>query len=385
MVKTVELGSLGSVCVGGTPSRSHPEYFDGDIPWVTSTALGPLAIGGGDATQLLSDAGVRNSSTKRIPVGSLLIGIRVGVGKSSIVNDEICINQDILALTNIDDEAVFLPYLKFAIDSHSNWFAENKRGATIKGVTSKEVAKLMIPLPAVCRQKSVVRKLLTLDAVQCLLHSELRAFEQLVQSRFIEVFGDYEADAALSENSEIVGGLTKNSKRKDLPLIMPYLRVANVLFDKLDLAEITKIGVTEKEAKDKLLKRGDVLFVEGNGSQDQIGRVAMWDGSLEPMLHQNHLIRVRANQDVLLPGFILHYFMSPAGRRQILDAAVSTSGLFTLSTGKIGKFKCPIPPLALQQRFAAFAAEVDKSKFAVQQEIEKLETLKQSLMQKYFA
>src|SRR5205085_4267949 len=99
----------------------------------------------------------------------------------------------------------------------------------------------------------------------------------------------------IEQVGEVSGGLTKNQKRERLPLKMPYLRVANVYAGELDLAEVKNIGIEESELGRVLLTAGDLLVVEGNGSIDQIGRVALWDGRIEPCLHQNHLIKVRFN------------------------------------------------------------------------------------------
>jgi len=93
--------------------------------------------------------------------------------------------------------------------------------------------------------------------------------------------------------ADVSGGLTKNAKRDALPLRLPYLRVANVYSGRLELAEIKEIGVTEADRDKTLLAEDDLLFVEGNGSADQIGRVARWTGVIDPCLHQNHLIRAR--------------------------------------------------------------------------------------------
>ena len=168
----------------------------------------------------------------------------------------------------------------------------------------------------------------------------------------------------LDEVADVQGGLTKNSHREALPIQLPYLRVANVgPTGGVDTSEMLSIGLTSVEARKTLLKADDLLFVEGNGSKDQIGRAAIWNGSIDPCVHQNHLIRVRLHDNVL-PIFALAFFSSSVGRRQITDKAASTSGLFTLSTGKIKSLELPVPPLALQQEFAAFVAQVDKSRFA---------------------
>ena len=122
---------------------------------------------------------------------------------------------------------------------------------------------------------------------------------------------------------DVTGGLTKNSQREKFPIKMPYLRVANVYYNRLDLSEIKEIGVQESEIKDKLLKKDDLLFVEGNGSKEQIGRVAIWNGSIENCLHQNHIIKGRP-LGTMLSKFALYYLISDFGRDQILKVAYST-------------------------------------------------------------
>ena len=171
----------------------------------------------------------------------------------------------------------------------------------------------------------------------------------------------------LDEVSIVTSGLTKNSKRSAMQIKMKYLRVANVLFNELDLSDVQEIGVEEREIEKSLLQKNDLLFVEGNGSPDQIGRVSLWDGSIAPILHQNHLIKARFNGTVL-PEYAMYYFMSDEGRKQILLSASTTSGLYTLSTGKIAAFELPIPPLTLQKKFLELTKQTDKSKFVAYQE-----------------
>ena len=106
--------------------------------------------------------------------------------------------------------------------------------------------------------------------------------------------------------------------------------------------------------------------VEGNGSPEQIGRVSVWDGTISPILHQNHIIKARFGNGTILPGFAMYYFMTRDGREQILSNAATTSGLYTLSLSKIASFYIPAPPLAAQEAFMATVSQFDKSKFSVQ-------------------
>jgi type I restriction enzyme S subunit len=162
--------------------------------------------------------------------------------------------------------------------------------------------------------------------------------------------------AYIADVARVISGLTKNPRRVSLPRKLPYLRVANVYANELRLNDIEYIGVANSEIEKLLLQRDDLLVVEGNGSADQIGRVALWDGSITECVHQNHLIKVRFGADVL-PRWALTWLLSPGGRHEIEQVSSSTSGLHTLSTGKIGRLPIPVPPLAVQSRIVA---EVDR-------------------------
>lgn len=230
---------------------------------------------------------------------------------------------------------------------------------------------------------------LILDGISSVIEHrqrQLQKLDELVKARFVEMFGDYIKDdrRPLSEVAIITGGLTKNSNRNTFETKMPYLRVANVFYNRLDLREILEIGVKEEEIEKTLLQAGDLLFVEGNGSIEQIGRVAIWDGSIDPILHQNHLIKARFNNEIIAPEYALFYFMLQDGRQQIISKSVSTSGLNTLSVNKVSSLLLPIPPIALQKQFGEFFKQTDKSKAAVQKALDEAQLLFDSLMQKYF-
>ncbi len=151
----------------------------------------------------------------------------------------------------------------------------------------------------------------------------------------------------LGSIAEVSGGITLNAKRKELPLKLPYLRVANVYANRLELDEIKEVGVSQAEAERTSLQEGDLLLVEGNGSIDQIGRVAMWDGSIDPCLHQNHLIRVRLS-DLTTARYVLLYLLSPMGRDKIASQSSTTSGLYNLSLSKTSSLEIPLPPVEEQ-------------------------------------
>lgn len=162
--------------------------------------------------------------------------------------------------------------------------------------------------------------------------------------------------ATVDQAARVIGGLTKNPARGEIATRYPYLRVANVYADRLKLDDVKTIGVAESELERVLLRAGDLLVVEGNGSAEQIGRVAEWQGELTTCCHQNHLIKVRCDHDrACLPRWLLLWLLSPLGRRTVLDKASSTSGLYTLSLSKVRALPFPLAPWREQIEAAKLA------------------------------
>ncbi len=194
--------------------------------------------------------------------------------------------------------------------------------------------------------------------------------------------------ARLQQVGFVVGGLTKNPGRARLSLKLPYLRVANVYANELRLDNVISIGVDETELERLLLRKGDLLIVEGNGSKDQIGRVAIWDGSIGRCVHQNHIIKVRL-ADEKLAEWVLSWLLSPSGRRQIEDVASTTTGLYTLSLSKVGDLPVPLPPAdeqsqALQEIGRRVRAK-DQLHWRLEQQLACSQAMRQSLLREAFA
>ena len=194
--------------------------------------------------------------------------------------------------------------------------------------------------------------------------------------------------ARLGQLGFTFGGLTKNPRRSKLKKQLPYLRVANVYANELRLDDVATIGVDDSELNKLLLRAGDLLVVEGNGSKDQIGRLAIWDGSIDPCVHQNHVIKVRPTIRAL-GKWILNWLLSPSGRHFVELVASSTSGLYTLSVNKVGDLPIALAPVAEQERIVA---EIERRLSVIEElqtvastEFQRAIRLRQSILQRSFA
>jgi type I restriction enzyme S subunit len=154
---------------------------------------------------------------------------------------------------------------------------------------------------------------------------------------------------SLGDVAEIQGGIQKQPKRSPQRNAFPFLRVANVTAHGLNLKEIHAIELFDGELERYRLRQGDLLVVEGNGSASQIGRAAVWDGSIKDAVHQNHLIRVRPGC-LLNERFLSLFWNSPSNRAELARIASSTSGLHTLSVAKLKRIMLPLPPPNQQRR-----------------------------------
>ena len=378
-----DVKSISSVITGKTPSTSNADFWDGGIPFVTPSQIDPSgSILPPNRT--LTDLGAAQA---RIISENSTLAVCIGtVGKIGLLDRPSVINQQLNALTpNKNIHAKFLYYWsQYFLRS---WIIENASATVNAAILNKSrLENAPVILPPLNEQRRIVAKIEELRERSQKARSHLSAIPNLCdkfrQSVLAAAFrGDLTADwreqnpdvepasvllerirvqdielpdsLALSELPEgwswsnlgavgkVSGGLTKNSKRDELPLEFPYLRVANVYANSLDLSEVKTIKIHEGEYKRVLLQEGDLLLVEGNGSIDQIGRVALWNGSIDPCLHQNHLIKVRFNPTEI-GQYILLWLLSHQGRKYITRVASSTAGLHTLSLSKVSALPAPI-------------------------------------------
>lgn len=245
---------------------------------------------------------------------------------------------------------------------------------------------IQVPLPPVDEQRRIAAILDAADTLRAKRRRALERLDVLVQAVFVDMFGNEVGRLVkLEDVAEVQGGLQVISGRKTNPIEVPYLRVANVFRGRLDLNEIKSMRVTENELARTALSQGDLLVVEGHGNKNEIGRVAVWDGSVEPCAHQNHLIRVRCRRTELEPRFAEVYLNSIVGRRALLKAANTTSGLNTISTRDVRAVTLPLPSRQRQTHFVKAAQAIDALRRQMSEAEARVAHLFASLQQRAFA
>ena len=162
---------------------------------------------------------------------------------------------------------------------------------------------------------------------------------------------------AVAEIFDVGGGIQKTPQRAPRQNSYPYLGVANVYRGRLDLSVVKEFELEPGEIERRRLRPADLLIIEGNGSLTEIGRCAKWNGEIKDCVHQNHVIRCRPC-DTAISDFLLLFLNSPSGMAIMQRLAITSSGLYSLSVGKIRKIEIPLPPLAEQHRIVARVDEL---------------------------
>lgn len=187
--KGIPLRNLCTTMSGGTPSTKFPEYYEGDIPWISTVSLGPNHINGLTAKGYITQEAIENSATKLIPAGNILFGTRVGVGKSSLNDVDICTNQDIVAIIGIDESRFKRLFIKYVLNAYQPYYDSIKKGATILGITGDDLKDTLIPDVPLSIQMEFELFVAQVDkskvAVQKALDETQMLFDSLMQKYFM--------------------------------------------------------------------------------------------------------------------------------------------------------------------------------------------------------
>jgi type I restriction enzyme S subunit len=292
-----------------------------------------------------------------------------------------------------DPERVDARYLFrwFAADTTQvNVRSFGQQTTNISNLNIERCLGLPIPVPPLVEQRRIAEVLDRAEALRAKRRAALAQLDTLTQALFLDLFGDPATNPKgwevgnLGDLAVVQGGLQVSASRKNNPIEVPYLRVANVYRNGLDLREVKTLRATPAEIARTTLVKDDLLIVEGHGNPAEIGRCALWDGSTDGCVHQNHLIRARLDRRRLQPLYACEYLNSAAGRQHLLRSGKTTSGLNTISVSDVRDTPIAVPALVVQQEFSRQVAVVEKVRNAFRSSLVHLDALFASLQHRAF-
>ena len=393
--RRVRLGEVVRFQQGGTPSKARPEYWDGDIPFVTGADLRNMRVSRDHSRSFLTNVGLHSGATAICEEGALLLATRTRVGLVSIATELMGASQDItlLAPTAAADRS----YLCRSLINSAGLLLQRSRGTTIQGVSREDVDSLPILLPTLPEQRAIAAVLDSIDDAIEGTEAVIAATEQLRDSLLHDLLtrgvpgwhaewkeapglGTMPAGwevVRLGDVCEVTSGLSMGPQRSPSNNPRPYLTVANVQADHVTIGERRMMELTETEYQSRTLRTGDIVLVEGHAQIAQLGRAAMVPPEADGFTFQNHLFRIRPNQrcDSI---FLCAYVNSHGGRRYFGAFGGTTSGLNTVSAANVKALPLPLPTIKEQRSVASALHGVDATLKGARAERDSLRTLKDS-------
>ena len=354
---------------GGTPSKDRLDYWDGTVPWASAKDLKTERLQ--DTIDHITETALQAGAADLVPEGSVLVVVRGMILARdfpvSIAAVPMAINQDLKALTGRGSvTGLFLARLLAAAAGESSRLTD-EAGHGTKALRMDTWTAMRLPIPSLDEQQAIVafldRETAKIDALvaeQQTLIDLLKEKRQAVISHAVtkgldpnvpmkdsgvEWLGEVPAHwevKRLKFVARVQTGVAKGKDYVDQPTIdVPYLRVANVQDGYLDLEDIASIRIPTNDVDRYLLRPGDVLMNEG-GDFDKLGRGHVWDGSIAPCIHQNHVFAVRPFG--VDPEWLNLVTGSAAAQFYFMSRSKQSTNLASISSTNVMELTLPVPP-----------------------------------------
>ena len=378
-MKKVKLGEVCEIVTGSTPKSTNPDYWNGEYKWITPAEISDDDFIIVDTQRKISKLGIEKTGLKSFPIGTVLLSSRAPIGKVAIAGCEMYCNQgfkNFICSNEINNE-----YLYYFFKSRKNFLNNIGRGATFKEISKSIISNIEIILPSYDVQCTQTQNLKKIDNLIYLRKKVIKEYQLLVKSRFNEMFGDIfdNPQSKLEDHIEL------NPNKKELLNFngnVSFLPMSNVSENgKIDLSinrniDDVRKGFTFFKDNDVIVAKITPCFENGKGAPVFGLLNGVGFGSTE-----FHVLRPKNTVNTV---WLYHVTMLSKFRVEGERKMTGSGGQRRITKDFIYNFKLNIPPLALQNEFADFVAQVDKSQLAIQKSLEELETLKKSLMQEYF-
>lgn len=337
----------------------------------------------GSSSEINYFSGEYNSKYE-VNTGDILISWSASLGIYKWQQEKAILNQHIFKVV-FNKVTIDKDYFIYAIQHLLSDMEKETHGSTMKHITKSNFDKMAFPFPPLEEQRRIAATLDAVSEIGKLRREQLAELDKLVKSQFIEMFGDPVnilkrwTAYPLDECYEIVDGDRGKNYPKDFTdegycLFLSADNVTKTGFSFIKKQFITK-EKDEQLRKGRLL-RGDIVLT----SRGTIGNLAFYDSTIpfEHMRINSGMVLLRSKKQIV-PQYFLTYF-TPEVFRDYMSGTAQPQ----MPISSMRRILIPLPPLDLQNQFAAFVQQVDKSKFEIQRSLGEIEILQKALMQQYF-
>lgn len=387
-----KLSEVARIEGGGTPKRTHPEYFSGDIPWITPTDLD--AIGNIcrkiRARESITEVGLKNSSAKLVPAGSVLFSSRATIGKIAITDIPCATNQGFANFVP-DQSVIDTEYLAHVLSGKRSEIIKLAGKTTFLEVPRGRLKEFKIPVPPLEEQRRIVARIKEcMERVEEIerLRSEANAEREALAPALYEAI---EKRSGWEEKSvgEVVTR-TRNGKsirqvnEESTGFVLSLAAVHSVT---LNIEAKKPIILPEAFAKTYAIRTGDI-FVSRSNTRDLVGLSSVANECPDKTIFPDLLIQLTARSNVIIPRYLAYSLRTRSARKQIKDRAVGTSqSMVKISAERLKEVKIPVPSLKEQRELVAALDEASENIRMMKSEADesKIPHLRDAILRKAFA
>lgn len=375
----VFLGDVCDITMGQAPKGDTYNFEQEGLP---------LIAGAGDFGELYPAATKYTSKpTKRCAKGDIIFCIRATIGDKNWADKEYCLGRGVAGLS--PGEKLFSKYLWHCLPLVQRDLMKRAKGSTFKQVSRADIVELEIPLPPLPEQKRIAAILDKADAIRRKRQEATRLADTFLRSVFLKMFGSSRdllknwETKKIKDTGKVQLGRQRSPKYQTGKHTTPYVRVANVFEDRIDLTSLLSMDFDEKDFPKYKLHYGDILLNEGQ-STELVGRPAMWRNEMPNCCYQNTLVRFQVDPDQLTPEYALHVFLLYFRSGSFAKISSKTSSVAHLGAGRFADMLMPLPPIARQKEFSSIVQQHTKLKENLMAVNTHLENLFSSLQQRAF-
>ncbi len=381
-----KLGDICTIVSGTTPKSNVPEYWDGDINWVTPAELNDNSEIIYKSQRQITEQAVQESSLKPFPAGTVLLSSRAPIGKVAIAGVEMYCNQGFKNL--ICSNQIHNKYLYWFLKGKTDYLNSLGRGATFKEISKSIVEDIEIPLPPLDEQRKIAAVLDKVSDLIALRKKQLEKLDGLVKARFVEMFGVPGTDefgwglftlGSVCDINPKKGQDTRLGNGVEvsfvpMPAVTEHGEIDATMIKEYD--EV-KTGFTYFAENDVLFAKITPCMENGKGAVAKGLHNGLGFGSTE--FHVLRPINGKTN-----PYWIYMLTAFSQFRADAANNMTGSAGQRRVPASFLENYRVAVPPIDLQEQFEAFVEQTDKSKVVVQKALDEAQTLFDSLMQKYF-
>lgn len=279
----------------------------------------------------------------------------------------LCMNTSTIRFKVLDDNILNIRYFMYFLKSNlfKKQLSKQITGSAQLNFGPSHLKRMFVPLINMDYQNQICGILDKVYELEYKLQTELTLLNQLVKSRFIEMFGEpwfndkefpcYSVGQVAESVTYGTSAPASNSGQYE------YLRMNNLTDNgQLDLSDLKRIDMSDEQAEKYMVKKGDVLFNRTN-SIDLVGKTALFNLN-NPMIIAGYLIRIRLS-DKVNPVYFAAYMNMPYMKEKLRNMAKGAVNQANINSKELKSIQILIPPLSLQNEYCNFVLSIDKSKY----------------------